>query len=109
MRSILGISSAAIMAVLLASTAGVRVAAASPDDCSISGMQGSFACPLSTWTNPPAAQAAPAASQLQAAPAVPQQQAAPPAPQRAESPGTCTPRYQLYSSHLKWINDCPGI
>jgi len=32
-----------------------------------------------------------------------------PAPQRAESPGTCTPRYQLYSSHVKWINDCPGI
>jgi len=109
MRSILGLSSAAIVTVLLATAGAANFAAASPDDCSISGMQGSFACPLSTWTNPPAPQAAPAASQLQAAPAVPQQQAAPPAPQRAESPGTCTPRYQLYSSHVKWINDCPGI
>ena len=106
MRAISGLSSAAIAAVLLV-TAGAHFAAASPDDCSISGMAGSFACPLSTWTNQPAPQAAPAAPQQQAAPAVPQ--AAPPAPQRAESPGTCMPRYQLYSSHVKWINDCPGI
>jgi len=85
MRSILGISSAAIMAVLLASTAGVRVAAASPDDCSISGMQGSYACPLSTWESKPAQQ------------------------QQAGSSRTCTPHYELYSSHVKWVNDCPAI
>ena len=105
MRAISSLSSAAIVAVLLA-TAGAPFAVASPDDCSISGMAGSFACPLSTWANPPAPQAAPAAPQQQAAPGVPQQQAA---PQQAESPRTCTPRYQLYSSHVKWINDCPGI
>jgi hypothetical protein len=84
-------------------TAGGRFAAASPDDCSISGMQGSFACPLSTWTPAPA-------PQQQAAPALPQQQAAPqPARQRAESTRTCTPRYELYSSHVKWVNDCPSV
>ena len=85
MRSILGLSSAAIVTVLLATTAGARFAAASPDDCSISGMQDSFACPLSTWTTPPA----------------PQQQAGP--------AKACTPHYELYSSHIKWVNDCPAI
>src|SRR5882724_6299116 len=73
MRSILGLSSAAIVTVLLATTAGPRLAAAGPDDCSISGMQGSFACPLSSWAAPPAGaqqQAVttpPARPQLQAA------------------------------------------
>ena len=84
MRSIPGLSSAAIVTVLLATSAGGRLAAASPDDCSISGMQGSYACPLSTWTTPPA----------------PQQQAG----SRA-----CTPHYELYSSHVKWVNDCPSV
>ena len=78
MRSVLGLSSAAIVTVLLATTAGARIAAAGPDDCSISGMQGSYSCPLSSWSAQPAPQAA--------APA-PQQQAV----------RTCTPRYELYS------------
>ena len=88
MRSILGMSSAAIVTVLLATTAGGRFAAASPDDCSISGMQGSYACPLSTWTNPPA----------------PQQAASP-----AASPKACTAYYDPSSSHVKWVIDCPSI
>ena len=83
MRAISGLSSAAIVAVLMA-TAGAHFALASPDDCSISGMAGSFACPLSTWANPPAPQAAPAAPQQQAAPGVPQQQVAPQRPSPPE-------------------------
>jgi hypothetical protein len=78
-------SSAAIVAALLAITAGGRFAAASPDDCSISGMQGSYACPLSTWETKPAQQ------------------------QQAGSGRTCTPHYELYSSHVEWVNDCPAI
>ena len=50
MRSILALSSAALFTVLLATTAGGRIAAAGPDDCSISGMSGSFAC-LGTGTD----------------------------------------------------------
>ena len=85
MRSIPGLSSAAIVTVLLATTAGGRFAAASPDDCSISGMSGSYACPLSTWTNPPAPQ------------------------QQATSPKACTAYYDPSSSHVKWVIDCPSI
>ena len=85
MRSILGLSSAAIVTVLLATTAGARFAAAGPDDCSISGMQGSYACPLSTWNTSPAAQ------------------------QQAGSTQACTPHSELYSSHVKWVNDCPNV
>jgi hypothetical protein len=95
MRSILGLSSVAIVTALLATAAGSRIAAAGPDDCSISGMQGSFACPLSTWDSQPAPQ-----------PAAPQ--AAAPAPQQ-QVVRTCTPRYELYSSHVKWVNDCTSI
>ena len=84
MRAISGLSSAAIVAVLLA-TAGAHYAAASPDDCSISGMSGSYACPLSTWTNPPAPQ------------------------QQATSPKACTAYYDPSSSHVKWVIDCPSI
>jgi hypothetical protein len=103
MRSILGLSSAAIVTVLLATAGAGRFAVASPDDCSISGMQGSFACPLNSWTPEPAP-----VPQQQAAPAAPQQ-ATPPTPQRADSSKGCTPRYELYSSHVKWIDNCPSV
>ena len=89
MRSILALSSAAILTVLLATSMGGRPAAAGPDDCSISGMQGSFACPLSTWTSPTA----------------PQQQAATP----AAGPKECTAYPDSSSSHVKWVIDCPSI
>jgi hypothetical protein len=99
MRSILGLSSAAIVTVLLATTAGPRLAAAGPDDCSISGMQGSFSCPLSTWTAPPAGAQQQAVTTPSAAP---RQQA-------GASMGGCTPHYELYSSHVKWVNVCPNL
>ena|SRR6266478_190440 len=89
MRSILPLPSALIVTMLLATAAGGRIAAASPDDCSISGMGGSLACPLSTWTSPPS-------------PGTPQEHT-------ASSTQGCTAHYQLYSSHVKWVKDCPAI
>ena len=89
MRSILALSSAAIVTVLLATTAGGRIAAAGPDDCSISGMSGSYACPLSSWTNP----------------STPKQQAAAP----TASPKDCTATPDPASSHVRWVIDCPSL
>ena len=88
MRSIPALSSAAIVTVLLATSAGGRIAAAGPDDCSISGMSGSYACPLSTWTNPPK-----------------QQTAATP----TASAKDCTAYPDPSSSHVRWVIDCPSI
>ena len=104
MRSILALSSAAIVTVLLATTAGGRIAAAGPDDCSISGMSGSFACPLSSWASSGTPIAAPAPSGSTAsAPNAPQVHAG-----SSQGPG-CTSHYELYSSHVKWVNDCPTL
>ena len=89
MRSILVLSSAALVTVLLATTTGGRIAAAGPDDCSISGMSGSYACPLSSWTNP----------------STPKQQAAAP----TAGPKDCTAYPDSSSSHVRWIIDCPSI
>ena len=89
MRSILALSSAAIVTVLLATTAGGRIAAAGPDDCSISGMSGSYACPLSSWTNP----------------STPKQQAATP----TAGPKDCTAYPDPSSSHVRWVIDCPSL
>ena len=99
MRSILALSSAAIVTVLLATSAGGRIAAAGPDDCSISGMSGSFACPLSNWASNPSGTptAAPAAS------------ASEPQIHVGSSTQGCTSHYELYSSHVKWVNDCPTL
>ena len=89
MRSILALSSAAIFTVLLATAAGGRIAAAGPDDCSISGMSGSYACPLSSCTNP----------------STPKQQAASP----TAGPKDCTAYPDPSSSHVRWVIDCPSI
>ena len=89
MRSILTLSSAAIFTVLLATAAGGRIAAAGPDDCSISGMSGSLACPLSSWTSP----------------SQPKQQAATP----AAGPKDCTATPDPSSSHVRWVIDCPSL
>ena len=105
MRSILALSSAAIVTVLLATSAGGRIAAAGPDDCSISGMSGSFACPLSSWGSSPSGTPT-------AAPA-PSASAAPASNVAQEHVGSssqgCTSHYELYSSHVKWVNDCPTL
>jgi hypothetical protein len=90
MRSILALSSAAVVTILLATSAGGRIAAAGPDDCSISGMSGSYACPLSSWTNPSTPK---------------QQQAASP----TASPKDCTAYPDPSSSHVRWVIDCPSI
>jgi len=105
MRSILALSSAALFTVLLATTAGGRIAAAGPDDCSISGMSGSFACPLSSWgsssSGTPTAAPAPSASAASAS-TVPVQRV-------GSNIQGCTSHYELYSSHVKWVNDCPSL
>ena len=103
MRSILALSSAAIVTVLLATAAGGRIAAAGPDDCSISGMSGSFACPLSSWGASGTPTAAPAPSASAATPStVPVQHV-------GSNTQGCTSHYELYSSHVKWVNDCPTL
>jgi hypothetical protein len=104
MRSILALSSAALVTVLLATTAGGRIAAAGPDDCSISGMSGSFACPLSSWGSSPSGTptAAPAPSASAASSTVPVQHV-------GSNTQGCTSHYELYSSHVKWVNDCPTL
>jgi len=89
MRLIPGLSSVAIVTVLLATTTGARIASAGPDDCSISGMQGSYACPLSSWSPTPST--------------VPQEQVG------TTSYQGCRSHYVLYSSHVKWVNDCPSV
>ena len=105
MRSILALSSAAVVTILLATTAGGRIAAAGPDDCSISGMSGSFACPLSNWAaNPsgtPTAAPAPSAAAATSATA--------PVQHVGSNTQGCTAHYELYSSHVKWVNDCPTL
>ena len=105
MRSILALSSAAVVTILLATTAGGRIAAAGPDDCSISGMSGSFACPLSSWAaNPsgtPTAAPAPSAAAATSATA--------PVQHVGSNSRGCTSHYELYSSHVKWVNDCPTL
>ena len=105
MRSILALSSAAIVTVLLATTAGGRIAAAGPDDCSISGMSGSLACPLSSWTAPTPAPAPQASVVTPQAPAG----NAPPMHVGSTTAAGCTSHYELYSSHVKWVNDCPTL
>ena len=90
MRSILALSSAAIVIALLATATGGRIAAAGPDDCSISGMSGSLACPLSSWTNPSTP---------------PRQQAANP----AAGPKDCTAYADPSSPHVRWVIDCPSL
>ena len=103
MRSILALSSAAVVTILLATSAGGRIAAAGPDDCSISGMSGSFACPLSSWGSSGTPTAAPA----------PTASSAPSSTTPVQHVGSntqgCTSHYELYSSHVKWVNDCPTL
>jgi hypothetical protein len=105
MRSILALSTAAVVTILLATTAGGRIAAAGPDDCSISGMSGSFACPLSSWgstsSGTPTAAPAPSASAATSS-TVPVQHV-------GSNTRGCTSHYELYSSHVKWVNDCPTL
>ena len=111
MRSILALSSAAVFTILLATTAGGRIAAAGPDDCSISGMSGSFACPLSSWASNPSGTptAAPAPTSAPAPSASAATSFTEPVQHVGSNSQGCTSHYELYSSHVKWVNDCPTL